>query len=194
MGQLGLFESTDVVVTDDERGRVAYVPRFVDAARAHAWFAELRAGVSWKSERRMMYDREVDVPRLMSHFRLDPPPEGLPRAIGDAAQLVVDRLDVPFNSVGLNLYRDGRDSVAWHGDYVARKMERSIMATLSLGGPRGFRLRPKGGGRSVALSLGAGDLLVMGGTIQRTWDHAVPKVKRAAPRIAVMFRPVWLDE
>ena len=99
-----------------------------------------------------------------------------------------------FTRTSLAYYRDGRDSVAWHGDYVARNMEQSLVGTVSLGGPRRFLLRPKSAARSLALSLGDGDLLVMGGTIQRTWDHAVPKMKHAPPRISVMFRPAWSDE
>jgi len=92
------------------------------------------------------------------------------------------------------LYRDGSDSVAWHGDYLARTLENALVATVSVGAARRFLLRPAGGGRSIALQLGLGDLLVMGGTIQRTWQHAVPKVARADPRIVVMFRPVWEGE
>jgi alkylated DNA repair dioxygenase AlkB len=86
------------------------------------------------------------------------------------------------------------DSVAWHGDYVAREMDRAIVATVSVGAPRRFLLRRKGGGKSIALSLGWGDLLVMGGTCQRTYQHAIPKVRRAEPRIAIMFRPDWATE
>src|SRR5687768_13315360 len=111
MPQLTLFDASEVLLANDARGRIVYTPRFVDAGTADAWFAELRSGVRWRAERRMMYEREVDVPRLVGHFRLDSPSDLMPRSIRDAARRVVDRLDVPFNSVGLNLYRDGRDSV-----------------------------------------------------------------------------------
>src|SRR5580765_3562629 len=110
--QPSLFESTERLLVDDERGRIAYTPRFIDTATAAAWFAELHDGVTWRSERRMMYDREVDVPRLVGSFRLDPPSAATPRAILDAARLVTDRVAAPFTAVGLNFYRDGRDSVA----------------------------------------------------------------------------------
>src|SRR3954463_2218158 len=100
MAQLTLFDSSDRVLVDDERGRVAYTPGFVDLATAQAWFVELRTGVSWRSERRMMYDREVDVPRMVGHFRLDPPPASTPAAIVDAATRVADRLPAPFNRGG----------------------------------------------------------------------------------------------
>jgi alkylated DNA repair dioxygenase AlkB len=84
--------------------------------------------------------------------------------------------------------------VAWHGDTVARELPNALVATVSVGAPRRFSLRPKGGGRSLSLSLGWGDLLVMGGTIQRTWQHSVPKTASAAPRISIMFRPAWSSQ
>jgi alkylated DNA repair dioxygenase AlkB len=96
-----------------------------------------------------------------------------------------------FARIGLGYYRDGRDSVAFHGDYVARELPSALVASVSTGAPRRFLLRPSGGGASRALTLGWGDLLVMGGTCQRTWQHAVPKCSRALPRIAILFRPVW---
>jgi alkylated DNA repair dioxygenase AlkB len=117
MSQPTLFDSHEALLADDERGRIVYTPGFVDAASAQAWLTELRGEVKWRSERRTMYDREVEVPRLISHFRLDGTGSP-PAAILDAARRVVARLDVPFNSVGLNLYRDGRDSVAPHNDHL----------------------------------------------------------------------------
>jgi alkylated DNA repair dioxygenase AlkB len=93
--------------------------------------------------------------------------------------------------VSLGYYRNGEESVAWHGDYVARKLPTAQVATISVGEPRRFLLRPKGGGRSLALRLGWGDLLVMGGSCQRTFEHSIPKVAHAGPRIAIMLRPLW---
>src|SRR5436190_20282098 len=116
-GQLPLFEATETLLVDDERGRIGYMPAFIDADTARAWFAEIRARVSWRAQRRMMYEREVDVPRLVNHFRLDAPADSVPQAILDAARRVNERVREPFNSVGLNLYRDGRDSVAPHNDH-----------------------------------------------------------------------------
>src|SRR3954470_9251856 len=119
MSQLTLFDSGNRVLADDERGRITYTPDFVDSETARAWFEELRRTVDWKGGRRMMYDREVDVPRLTGHFRLDPASSSTPAAILEAAHLIVDYLRVPFNSVGLNLYRDGQDSVAAHNDHLS---------------------------------------------------------------------------
>jgi len=147
---------------------------------------DLRRTTTWHQPRREMYDRTVDVPRLVASLPADGP--GHP-VLGEMRAALVRRYGVELPHVSLAYYRDGRDSVAWHGDYVAREMDEALVATVSLGEPRRFMMRPTGGGRSIAFSLGWGDLLVMGGSCQRTWQHAVPKVAKADPRIAVMFRP-----
>ena len=151
-------------------------------------FEELSRSCRWRHEQRQMYERLVSVPRLYAALPDDGP--GHP-VIGAMQQALSRRYGVEFPRVGLAFYRDGNDSVAWHGDYVARKMPAAVVATVSLGAARRFQLRPHGGGRSIGLNLGGGDLLVMGGTCQRTWQHHVPKVSRAEPRIALMFRPNW---
>ena len=134
-----------------------------------------------------MYDRVVGVPRLVAAL----PASARPEAV-EAMRAALERryaTELPRASVAL--YRDGRDSVSWHGDYVARTMREALVATVSIGAARKFLIRPAGGGASRALSLGCGDLLVMGGGCQRTHQHAIPKVARAEPRIAIMFRPDW---
>jgi alkylated DNA repair dioxygenase AlkB len=190
MPQLTLFDSSEAVLTDDERGRIAYTPRFVDAPTAEAWFAELRSGVKWRGQRRQMYDREVDVPRLIGHFRLDPAPEGTPAAIVDAARLVVDRLGVPFNSVGLNFYRDGRDSVAPHNDHLNEICEGFPIALVSLGATRRMTIRAKEPPRrAMHIDLEPGSLLVMGYATQLHYTHGVPKTTDAVgERISLAFR------
>jgi len=152
-------------------------------------FGRLAARVPWQEERRRMYDRIVDVPRLLKFYDEDEP---LPDASLDAAR---DALNAhyggePLRTVGLCYYRDGRDSVAWHGDTVGRgRTEDTIVAILSVGDPRALLLRPRGGGPVLRHELGHGDLLVMGGSCQRTWEHAVPKTARSVgPRISVQFR------
>jgi alkylated DNA repair dioxygenase AlkB len=154
-------------------------------------FEELERETHWHQDRREMYEKLLDVPRLYAVLPQDGPGhpmvERMRRALGE-------RYAQDFTRVTLALYRDGRDSVAWHGDYVARRIDTALVATLSLGTPRRFLVRPKGGGRSRSFSLGSGDLLVMGGSCQRTFEHCVPKLARAAPRIAVMFRPEWRED
>ena len=156
-------------------------------------FERLVAAVPWRAERRPMYERIVDVPRLLCFYGEDeelPAPELIDaRRILDAHY--GDEAGEPFRTAGLCLYRDGRDSVAWHGDRIGRGRRADVMvAILSLGAPRAFLLRPRGGGPSLRFEVGRGDLLVMGGSCQRTWEHSVPKTRRpVGPRLSVQFRP-----
>jgi alkylated DNA repair dioxygenase AlkB len=153
------------------------------AQGSDALFEALLEGAPWASHERRMYDRMVVEPRLTTRQWDDPTPP-LPAM----AEALSGRFGVDLSVISANLYRDGRDSVAWHGDRVARTRPETVVAILSLGSPRHFLLRPKGGGRSVRLEPASGDLLVLGGTCQRTWEHSVPKRARAGPRISVMFR------
>jgi alkylated DNA repair dioxygenase AlkB len=187
-----LFDAdvSEIVLTDDERGRVVYVPRFADRATTDAWFAELRRDVKWRSQRRQMYEREVDVPRLIAHFRLDQAAGSLPDAIRDASRRVLDRFGVPFNSVGLNLYRDGRDSVAPHNDHLDEIRKGFPIALLSLGATRRMTIRAKTQPRRVIhIDLEPGSVLVMEYETQLHYTHAVPKTTdRVGERISLAFR------
>jgi alkylated DNA repair dioxygenase AlkB len=161
---------------------------------ADTLFETLRANVAWRAERRQMYDRVLDVPRLVSFHDLTTEPAPHPavtrlrRRLND---IYAGELGEPFTSAGLCLYRDGTDSVAWHGDTIGRSStEDTMVAIISLGATRVFALRPRGGGQSLRLPQRHGDLLVMGGSCQRTWEHAVPKTAAPkGPRISIQFRP-----
>lgn len=160
---------------------------------ADALFERLLDTVPWRSEKRQMYDRVVDVPRLVSHFGANAtlPDELLSQARARLNEHYAQELGEPFRTAGLCLYRDGNDSVAWHGDRIGRGRDHDTMvAIVSLGSPRQLSLRPRGGGAQTSYALGHGDLLVMGGSCQRTFDHAVLKTAKAVgPRISVQFRP-----
>lgn len=190
MPQLTLFDPGDRVLVDDERGRIAYTPHFVDAATAESWFAELRRTVAWRAERRMMYDREVEVPRLIGHYALDPAPDATPTAILEAARRVTDTLTVPFNSVGLNLYRDGRDSVAPHNDHLNEIREGFPIALVSVGATRRMTIRAKAQPRRVIhVDLEPGSLFVMDYATQLHYTHGVPKTTEpVGERISLAFR------
>ena len=190
VSQLEFFDSCQGVLADDERGRITYVPRFVGVEMAQDWLTELRSGVKWRSERREMYDREIAVPRLLAHFRLDPAPQATPTAILDAASRVVAHLGVPFNSVGLNLYRDGRDSVAPHNDHLYDIREGFPIALLSLGATQRMTIRAKAAPRrSLHVDLETGSLLVMDYATQIHYTHGVPKTTAAiGERISLAFR------
>jgi len=156
-------------------------------------FSRLLEAVPWRAEKRQMYDRVVDVPRLLCFYGEDTP---LPDPVLVAARRALNahygaELGEEFRTAGLCLYRDGRDSVAWHGDTIGRgQTEDTMVAILSLGTPRALMLRPRGGGGARRYELGHGDLIVMGGSCQRTWEHAIPKASRiVGARISVQFRP-----
>lgn len=160
---------------------------------AGALFDRLSRDVPWQAERRRMYDRVVDVPRLLSFYDESVP---LPHPVLTAARAALSEhytpeLGEPFRTAGLCYYRSGRDSVAWHGDRIGRgSTEDTMVAILSVGAPRDLLLRPRGGGETLRYALGLGDLIVMGGSCQRTWEHAVPKTARpVGPRISIQFRP-----
>ncbi|MEI7032774.1 alpha-ketoglutarate-dependent dioxygenase AlkB [Streptomyces pratensis] len=150
--------------------------------------------VDWRAEQRIMYERVVAVPRLLAFFGRRAP---LPHPALDAARTELSghyaaELGEPFTTAGLCFYRDGRDGVAWHGDTIGRgSTEDTMVAIVSLGAPRHLTLRPRRPGPApVRTPLGHGDLIVMGGSCQRTWEHAVPKTARAVgPRVSVQFRP-----
>ena len=185
--------------------------------------------VPWHAERRAMYDRVVDVPRLLCHYgEGEPLPHPALDAVLDALNARYEpELGEPLVSAGLCLYRDGTDSVAWHGDTIGRgRTVDTVVAIVSLGSPREFLLRPRGGAAVARAIAGAdlaaaprpvdpsppaaprspvrrtggtgtirhtlhhGDLVVMGGSCQRTWEHAIPKTTRSVgPRVSIQFRP-----
>ncbi|GAB3786093.1 alpha-ketoglutarate-dependent dioxygenase AlkB [Nocardioides pacificus] len=162
-------------------------------AGADELFEALVHEVPWRAERREMYDRVVDVPRLIHTYGIGAP---LPHPVLDEARDALSdyyrpELGEPFLTAGCCYYRDGRDSVAWHGDTFGRgRTQDTMVAIISVGDPRRLTLRPRGGGGgSTGFTMGHGDLLVMGGSCQRTWEHAVPKVAHAGPRLSVQFRP-----
>jgi alkylated DNA repair dioxygenase AlkB len=156
-------------------------------------FTELAETVPWVAERRQMYDRVVDVPRLLSFYdeRAPLPHPVLTDARTALSEHYAAELGEPFRTAGLCYYRDGRDSVAWHGDTIGRgATEDTMIAIVSVGAPRALLLRPRGGGETVRHVLGHGDLIVMGGSCQRTWEHAIPKTaKPVGPRVSIQFRP-----
>jgi alkylated DNA repair dioxygenase AlkB len=171
----------------DEASWLDHVPRWLTGS--DHLFAELVARVPWQQRRVVMFDRMVDEPRLTWWWQRDTGPceLGLP-VLHRVAAALRDRYERDFDSIGCNLYRRGSDSVAWHGDRVRHASEDPVVATVSLGSPRPFHVRPRGGGPSRSFLLGQGDLLVMGGACQHDWEHSVPKVARAGPRLSVTYR------
>ena len=198
--QPSLFDAPDIMVRSLDGLRRTTLSRsaWIDVlpgwlAGADELFARLVREVPWRAERREMYDRVVDVPRLVCSYGVG---EVLPHVVLTEARDLLSahylpELGEPFVTAGCCYYRDGNDSVAWHGDTIGRgRSHDTMVAIVSLGSPRKLLLRPKGGSVAQTHWLGHGDLLVMGGSCQRTWEHAVPKTNRpVGPRISVQFRP-----
>ena len=178
-GELRGLERTDL-------GAGAWIDRLPEWVKGHETVLQaLWTTMRWQAQQRQMYDRVVDVPRLVATWPDDGPGHPLMPALAAA---LAARYERPMLRVSLAAYRNGQDSVAFHGDRLGPARDDAIVAIVALGGRRRFLLRPVVGGRSRSLDLGAGDLLVMGGTCQRTWQHAVPKVAHAELRISVQFR------
>ena len=170
----------------DPQSWLDLVPDWVSGS--DALFRAVLESRDWGQRTRRMYDHRVREPRLTAPWNLRSGDPLRPKLLDDVRLALSARYGVLFDSAGFNLYRDGQDSVAWHGDRIRKEIEEPIVALLSLGEPRKFLLRPKGGGKSQALHLGRGDLLVTGGKTQRAWEHCVPKVARAGPRISIAYR------
>jgi alkylated DNA repair dioxygenase AlkB len=153
---------------------------------ADTLLATLVETVPWRQGRRKMYDRVLDDPRLSRWYNAETP---LPDPTLDAIRRALSaRYRVPFGSVGLNYYRNGRDSVAFHRDRELRHLDDTLVAIVTLGAVRPFLVRPRAGGSSRDLRPASGDLLVMGGRCQADWEHGIPKVASAGPRVSVSLR------
>jgi alkylated DNA repair dioxygenase AlkB len=170
----------------DDSAWVDYAPGWVTGS--DRLFGEVLETRDWGQRIRRMYDKKVREPRLTAPWGMHSGEPLEPPVLEDMRKALSERYGVEFDSVGFNLYRDGQDSVAWHGDRIRKEIEDPIVVLVSLGEPRRFLLRPKGGGKSTVFLLGKGDLLVTGGKTQRTWEHSVPKVAKAGPRISLAFR------
>ena len=166
---------------------VDHVPGWLSGA--DELFVTVAETVSWRSPMVTMWDKRVQTPRLNGSLASGERPPIVETMRG----VLSERYGIEFRAIGANWYRDGHDSVAWHGDRIARTKPEATICIVSLGGPRRFLLRPTGGGSSVRFELASGDLLAMGGSCQRTWQHSVPKVARAAPRISLTFRHEYLE-
>ena len=185
---MDLFAAQPQTIVHDAEGGIRYWPDVVDGATADAWLAALLRDVAWKNERRPMYDRVVDVPRGLASFRVGQWPAGLP--MDDILGIVQRHVPAPYTAAGLNLYRDGRDSVAMHNDKLYDIAPGQPITLLSLGHPRRMLVRAKTqGARAIAVDLGHGSLLSMSHASQVTHDHGIPKTSQpVGARISVVFR------
>lgn len=183
-----LFASLPWQLVDDAQGGIRYWPDFIDEALAWQWFRDLHAKAAWTRLQRPMYERVVDVPRLLSNHDVDALPPELPLA--DMLVRVRARVPAPYSRIGMNLYRDGNDSVALHSDKLHLLREGHPITLVSLGAPRRMLIKAKTAGRrAIAIELMPGSLLSMSYASQLTHAHGIPKTRRLQePRISVVFR------
>jgi alkylated DNA repair dioxygenase AlkB len=170
----------------DESAWVDVAPGWVTGS--DALFRALAEILPWAQRTRFLYEQHRIEPRLTAGWHAGSERPLHPAILEEMRRALSGHYGVQFDSAGFNLYRDGKDSVAWHRDKIPARIPQPVVALVSLGEPRRFLLRPRGGGASRPFPLGHGDLLVTGGETQRTWEHAVPKVARAGPRISIAFR------
>ncbi len=187
-GWLAFGANRDVVLIDDATGHIRYAPDYIDAPAAGDWMEQLHGALPWRAQRRMMYERDVAVPRLTVHLQRDDP--SLPPFLGELGQRLDRDCGVHFDSLGFNLYRDGNDSVAPHNDRLADLTEGAPIALVSLGVTRTMAITTKARPvRTMRLPLEAGSLLVMDWRSQHHYDHAIPKDRHVSgPRISIAFR------
>ena len=185
--QSPLFLDEPLQLVRDAEGGIRYHPRQVPEALCAQWFAALVPRIPWRSERRPMYDRIVDVPRLMASVALSDPDR--PPCLDEALAILNDVAPAPYTRGGLNLYRDGRDSVALHNDRVHDLAPGQPITIVSLGAPRDMLIKPKRGGSALRVRLDPGSVLVMSHASQFTHDHGIPKsAERVGARVSVAFR------
>jgi alkylated DNA repair dioxygenase AlkB len=187
---MDLFADQPQTVIADAEGGIRYFPDVVAAEAAARWFAALRDGADWALMQRPMYDRVVDVPRMLTRYLLDALPAHLAAPVAEMLATVQARAPGRYTSLGLNRYRDGADSVAMHGDKLHTIAAGEPIALLSLGAPRRMLIKAKAvGARAIALDLEPGSLLVMSHASQRTHEHGIPKTtKPVGERISAVFR------
>ncbi len=185
---MDLFPALAQQVVADAEGGIRYWPDVLSPEAADAWFQRLRTGVDWRREQRPMYERIVDVPRLLASYRLDAAPPAL--KLQELLTLVQSLAPAPYTSVGMNLYRDGNDSVAMHGDKMHLAGAGHPIALVSLGAPRRMLVKARAeGSQAVAFDLAPGSVLAMSHASQQTHEHGIPKTRKAVgERISVVFR------
>lgn len=169
----------------DASSWVEVVPGWMSGSRL--LLERLGTAVPWRQRDRQLFDQIFREPRLTAEYRsLHQVPE---QALDDAARALSQHYGVVYDSLWLNLYRDGADSTGWHRDRFSCRRPDCIVPVLTLGATRRFLIKPRNGGPSVGFRPGSGDLIVMGGRAQEDWVHSVPKEPGVAERrVSINFQ------
>jgi len=194
-----LYNCGDNLATFD--GELYLVKQFYQLPESDQLFAELESGLAWQEESIFIYGKWVKVPRLMCwygdpdayyHYSgVDHQPRPWTTALQSVRAKLEQQCQCAFNSVLANLYRDGKDSMGCHADDEQELGFNPVIASVSLGDERLFKLHHKKRKEKLDITLGHGDLLLMAGTLQQHWMHSVPKTRKLkTPRINLTFRKI----
>lgn len=208
MAQLDMFGGNDKVNTFPKvglnkitNGEFIYLPNFFTKTESDFLFKSLSEKVLWKQESMNMYGKKVDFPRLtawygdndkpysFSGITLDPNP--WTKELLEIKAKIEPIADVNFNSVLLNQYRNGSDSISWHTDAEKELGLNPIIASVNFGATRNFQLRHIETKEKIDIDLSHGCLLIMQGELQHFWQHQIPKTtKPVNERINLTFRVI----
>ncbi len=185
--QISFFAPEERILASSGNAEVRYIPEVYAPEECARLFALLRGSIEWDATTMWMYDHEVAVPRLTAWYGAG---DAMPPEIEAMRERMCKRFGAPFNAVGLNLYRNERDSVAWHSDKNEHLIANPSVAVLSLGAPREMQIRQKSPPRhTISISLEEGSVLMMRGDAQEHFEHCIPKSQtRSEERISAVFR------
>jgi len=209
MYQLDLFENSEnyndieykTELLSLRNGECVYVPSFFSLPESNYYFQKLKNDIIWKQESMYMYGKQVMFPRLTawhgdneisySFSGITFNPYTWSKELIEIKNRIEPIADTQFNSVLLNRYRDGNDSISWHTDAEKELGINPIIGSVNFGATRKFQLRHIHTKEKVELELSHGSLLIMRGELQHFWQHQVPKTsQKIAERINLTFRKI----
>jgi len=194
-------DSTTKMRLLDDDGLLDFWPHFLSVQQAQSLFVLLQQQIPWQTESYSVYGKTVEAPRRVAWYGdadaaytysgITHQPLPWTETLAALKKQLEQACQHSFNSVLLNLYRDGQDSMGWHADKEAELGPNPVIASLSLGQERVFKLRHQRSKRVLDVPLGSGSLLLMHGALQHHWQHSVPKSKKPMqPRINLTFRTI----
>lgn len=202
--QNALFDDSDInsnALHQIRDGEYIFIQNFFDTDTANKYLKQLLENIEWKQESMNMFGKRIPFPRLTawygeegknySYSGVTHQPLPWSKELLEIKQKIEEVSDTSFNSVLLNLYRNGNDSMSWHTDAEPELGRNPIIASINFGDSRNFHLRHMKTKEKIEIELTHGSLLVMQGELQHHWQHQVPKTKKSSqPRINLTFRRI----